>query len=587
VSRIAIVVFAVAVLVSATEALYWARLGLPDERLPLVLATLTVALVAALAASLASFFLRSSRAMALGIAIAWTPLALDLHGRYGKRGLLAALVLTTAMAALTVLTARSRRGLVALGSLTALSVLMAITPKPSTPLTSSTLDAPDIVLLVMDTTRRDRLSVYGYDQATSPNLETFATKAQVYEDAWSVAPWTPPSHASMFTGLLPAEHGVDGQMAPPFPTGIATLPSILSDAGYRTAGFPGNANLMAPGWDRGFDVYLPADFEKNHSLIRLLNRVLLLAREPSHHARGARLFARAKTWWTSETDAPRFAFINLVEPHTPYLPHAELYDRFLPGIDREEAFAIAGRRLPDGSAAPPWTAREKEIVGKLYDAEIAGMDREIGCFLDWLAARGELDDTLFVITADHGERLGERGLFGHALVMDPYLLRVPLLVRYPARLAAAPMRKRVRLDGLPGYILYVAGIRAPEAMAKRALHLQDTRFAIAQHRPPASLVDDMLDADPRFDSERFREDWFWVASDRFALEWPAGEGADGILTDLAADPNFSQDVGEDHAAAAAVLRAVAQGLPRYGSTERLDPDPELLEKLKALGYIHR
>ena len=585
-SRIAIVVFAVAVLVSATEALYWARLGQPDERLPLVLTTLAVALVAVLAASLASFFLASSLAISLGVVMVWAPLALDLHGRYGKRGLLAALVLTAATAAVTVLIARSRRGRVALGSLTVVSVLAGITPKPA-PLTSSALDAPDIVLLVMDTTRRDRLSVYGYDQATSPNLETFAIKAQVYEDAWSVAPWTPPSHASMFTGLLPAEHGVDGQMAAPFPAGIATLPSILSDAGYRTAGFPGNANLMAPGWDRGFDVYLPADFEKNHSLIHQLNRVLLLTREPSRHARGARLFARAKTWWTSETDAPRFAFINLVEPHTPYLPPAELYDRFLPGIDREEAFEVMPRTRPNGSAAPPWTSREKEIVGKLYDAEVAGMDREIGRFLDWLAARGELDETLFVITADHGERLGERGLFGHALVMDPYLLRVPLLVRYPPRLKAAPMRKRVRLDGLPGYILYLAGIRAPEAMANKAFHLQDTRFAIAQHRPRAALVDDMLESDPRFDAERFREDWFWVASDRFALEWPAGGGAAGILTDLAADPNFQHDVAEDHADAAAALREVAQGMPRYGSSEWHDPAPELLERLKALGYLHR
>ena len=97
----------------------------------------------------------------------------------------------------------------------------------------------------------------------------------------------------------------------------------------------------------------------------------------------------------------------------------------------------------------------------------------------------------------------------------------------------------------------------------------------------------MIDADSRFDGERFREDWFWVASDRFALEWPAGDGADEILTDLAADPNFSRDVREDYAAEADALRAVAQGLPRYRSTERLDPDPELLERLKALGYIHR
>ena len=570
---VSLVVVATTLVVSTSEYLYWAALGDRNEWAPVALTSLGIAAVAALAARPAP----RGRGLLLGLALAYVP-----FGSVALESVLHALALGVVFVVTAALFARARRARVA--GLTAFVVLAATLHHHSSlhdqaPTGDVLNELPDIVLLVMDTTRRDRLSVYGYPKPTTPNLDDFAEHAQVYDDAWSVAPWTSPSHASMFTGLLPAEHGVDGALAVSFPEGIPTLPKVLSEAGYRTAGFPGNANLFAPGWDRDFDVYLPAEYQKNHSLIRALNNVSRRWRDPAAHALGDRLLARARRWWGANDDAPRFLFVNLIEPHSPYIPADEFYEQFLPGFSRDEAFAVQARMRPDGSASPTWKPREIEILSRLYDAEIAGMDRRIGHFVDWLDARGDFHESLFVITSDHGERLGERGLVDHSLVMDPYLLRVPLLVSYPSKLEPARISKRVQLDGLAGYVLHTAGLAAPDAMGR----FDESVVAVAQYRPPASIVDDMVEIDPEFDAERYRRDWCFVANDRFALEWAAA--GTPVLTDLESDPNFTLNVATDYPNETEALLEIARELPRFESKESRDMDPELAKKLKALGYV--
>lgn len=98
---------------------------------------------------------------------------------------------------------------------------------------------------------------------------------------------------------------------------MPSLPEVLSEAGYRSAGFPGNVNLFAPGWERGFDVYLPAEYPKTHSLTQASNDLSRHRRDPSPHAMGDRLLTRAQRWWDAHHDAPRFLFVNLIEPHAP------------------------------------------------------------------------------------------------------------------------------------------------------------------------------------------------------------------------------------------------------------------------------
>jgi arylsulfatase A-like enzyme len=396
----------------------------------------------------------------------------------------------------------------------------------------------------------------------------------------------------MFTGLLPAEHNVDGQgTAPPLPADLVTLQDVLAEAGYRTAGFPANVILTAPGWDRGFDVYRTSTFDGRHSMIFQMNSLFRGRTEQERDdSRTVHILERMRRWWTANGDGPRFAFVNLMDAHRKYRPLDEDFAAFLPGVTRAESDRIDAefwKRFDAETRSHDFDARELEILNRLYDAEIAGMDREIGRFVDWLAARGELDDTIFLVTSDHGERLGERGMIGHKLSLDPYLLHVPLIVRWPARLPSGRIERRVQLDGLPGYVLHLAGLPAPEAMAKNALHTQDRELVIGQLRYPAGVVDDLAKHYPGFDTSPYQGDWVFVEdADEFCYELPLRDPpAPGTLTDFRVDPQFTTDVSAEHPERVAAMRTVAEALPRFGAVEPWEPTAADLEKLRALGYI--
>jgi arylsulfatase A-like enzyme len=466
----------------------------------------------------------------------------------------------------------------------ALAVHVAGLPSPRPPPDG---EHPDIVFLVMDATRRDHLSLYGYDRETSPALDRLAEKAVVYDDAWSVAPWTSPSHASMFTGLLPAEHGTDGRNAPPLSEQPETLAAVLRRAGYRTAGFPANPNLVADGWSRGFDVYHPPWYTGRHSFIRHLNRFFLSS--ASHwrvDSSTAHVFARARRWWQANGDGPRFLFLNLLDPHDPYRPPEGDRAHFMPGVDRDVAYSVE-QSTSYYYASGPISPDAAAIITGLYDAEIRAMDRQLGLFFAWLSERGELDETLAILTSDHGERLGERGRLGHLMEMDQHLLRVPLVVHYPARLPPRRVERRVRLTGLPGFILYTAGIPAPEIMAARALQRPADALAMAQHRHFAWYIERIRRRNPRFDAAPYGGDWHFVADARYA--WIGSTADSGRLIDYRADAALERDLSRELPQVAARLRRAAEGLPQFEAASPAGDEPPLeataQEHLRALGYV--
>jgi arylsulfatase A-like enzyme len=448
---------------------------------------------------------------------------------------------------------------------------------------------PDIVMIVMDTTRRDHLSVYGYPQPTTPALERLGQDAAVYDDAWSVAPWTAPSHASMLSGLLPAQHGVDGRSSPAFPPDVVSLPRLLSARGYHTGGFVANPNLAAPGWAEQFAEYRPPFFRGRHFLIRVVNRFALGSEDPwvLGSATG-RVFAHARVWWATHGDASRFVLINVMDPHEPYRPPLPYYRQFLGDVEATEAYAVDQDPL-DSHARPGFTPRQRSLVTRLYDAEIRAMDEHIGSFLEWLRGRGELDRTLVVVTADHGERLGERGLLGHEALMDPYLLRVPLIVRYPPTVRPEHVRRRVQLDGLPGYVLHLAGVPQPPVMSRHRLDRQDQVVVVAQHRMPEWFEGSMRRRRPDMDVAPFRGDWYFVADARFAYVCSLTNPHSPLcmLDDLEGDPEWTRDASGEHPEVSRALAERGRQLPAYRALgEPVTADPELLERLRSLGYAN-
>jgi|GEM_PF-1695510 len=283
---------------------------------------------------------------------------------------------------------------------------------------------PPIVLITLDTTRRDALGAYGGPPGLTPNLDRFAADATVYDDAVATAPWTLPSHASMFTGLYAGRHGA-GVGERRLPAALPVLAEELRRRGYNTAGFAGGKLVSSKfGVARGFDIYHdPEDFE----------------------TRGDRLTDAATAELAAVPPGPLFLFANYFDPHYPYRAPAPFQKQA--GVAEARSAlttpvwrrAAAGReeswrRLTHGEA--PVTAAGKRWVTAAYHAEVAFMDAQLGRLFAALKRRGLYDRAWIVVVADHGELLGEGGYLSHGYRLDPELVEVPLLVKPPGQRAA-------------------------------------------------------------------------------------------------------------------------------------------------------
>ncbi len=342
---------------------------------------------------------------------------------------------------------------------------------------------PDIILLILDTQRADRLSCYGYPSETSPHLDQLAADATRFRCAVSPANWTVPAHASLFTGVYPSLHDTL-HASSVLPSTLPTLAERLRDSGYFTAAFCNNplVGVVNNGLRRGF-----LDFFNYSGLMTSRpNHVGAqsnwLDRSRQRFKRGVAemitamqdIFARSDTlldfsfsplmvplWQTALSfkgntarslndaarmhiqrsgvarDQPIFSFINLMETHTPYHPARAFVEKFAPHVLRDRASQRYLRRFNSdvfGWLAPlasKLTEKEQRTLDEMYCAEVAQEDRLVGEFLDKMRASKRLDQTLLIVTADHGEHLGEKQFIGHGLSLYNELIHVPLIVRDP------------------------------------------------------------------------------------------------------------------------------------------------------------
>ncbi len=442
---------------------------------------------------------------------------------------------------------------------------------------------PNVVVITLDTTRADRLGAYGYGAARTPSFDRFAASGVLYEQAYSTAPWTLPSHASIFTGLLPMQHGAqttEGEPVGdlwygvrPLADRFTTLAELFRDAGFQTAGVIGGPALGPElGVAQGFDYY-EADFSQ--PLVKYAGK------------RAAFVADRAIALVDTFGEKPFFLFVNFFDPHAPYKPPAPWSE----GLGETDDPAVAPGLVTQavrGDAPVPVDAIDPSLRDGLarmsagYDAEIAYMDHHLGRLLAAIEASPRADATFVAITGDHGESFGEHFYVSHGAHLYEHAIRVPFAVRRPARDgdgAEAGTRVAVPVENrrLFWMALDAAGIEPPAEAPRLSEDGGPLVTEVRRSSNTIRLFGDFFDRDQR---ALYDPPWKLIEDTR----------GDVQLYDLARDPAELRDRAETDPETrdrlAATLRAVEEAHPPLFEEEaRAELGPDTEEALRALGYI--
>ncbi len=290
----------------------------------------------------------------------------------------------------------------------------------------------NVLLVVIDGARADHLTCYGYARETTPFLDRVAREGVRFSNMVASAPWTLPAHASLMTGLHAVTHGATDENRF-LAARHKRLPEYLKEAGYRTAAFCTNAWVSPEtGFGQGFDAFFT---QRYHG--RVAARALFYGRKASdtllrRNDSGARRTNRALRRWLAASDQPFFAFVHYNETHLRYQPPPP-YDRlFLPrGVTAARARAVSQDWKKYVARQVDMTPQDRAILTALYDGALRYVDTRLREVAEFLDTRGDWNRTIVVITADHGENLGDHGLIGHKFSLHDTLLHVPLLLRCP------------------------------------------------------------------------------------------------------------------------------------------------------------
>ncbi len=392
---------------------------------------------------------------------------------------------------------------------------------------------PDVLLVTIDTLRADRVGAYGYAAAETPALDRLAREGVLVEEAVVQIPQTRPSHASIFTGRHPFEHGIRDNLSAPLSAKIPTLATLLRGAGYDTAAFIGAYPVARPsGLDQGFDVFDDPFGAGERGTTG----------EARSERRGGEVVDHALGWLAEPRRARFFLWVHLYDPHAPYEP------------------------------PPPFRQR---FARRPYDGEVAYADAQVARLLAWLDRSERRTNTLVVATSDHGEGLGDHGESEHMLLVYDSTLRVPLFLRWAGRLpAGARVKGQFRSVDLLPTLLDLLGLPAvPTSGASRARVLREGGRIPANESYIESLYGSLHFGYAALRALR-AEGWKYVDAPRPELYKVAEDSAE------------ARDLLETRPEVATAMRArlrtyeASVASPATGAI-----DPEAAERLAALGYL--
>jgi arylsulfatase A-like enzyme len=444
---------------------------------------------------------------------------------------------------------------------------------------------PNIVIIVLDTTRPDYLSAYGHPRPTSPYLETFAKAGTRYDRAYSVSNWTLPSHGSMFSGRRPEAHGAT-QANPKICDAVPMMAEKLAHAGYQTTGFSNNPWVAKhTGLARGF-----ADFDENANI----NTPFASDADEVH-----KTVVAMKGWFEQkrQEDKPFFAFVNLIEPHMPYTPPWEFAAPFLTrdayedGIERffpdPRPIAIANRHY---SNVDPLTSDEWSTLRALYEGELRLVDDITRQLMEIVDAHSDPKETFVFIVSDHGENIGDHGHLTHIFNLYDSNLRIVCLARGPGFVAGADDNHLVQITDIYPTVMKAAGLSVEsncDGLDLRGELPVHRTLSAWQDVPVATMSTFTSDVKESGDLDRYNRELFAAIGPRFKAIRSSDDSQE--LYDLRSDPNELVAI-EAQTIGANVLKALLDTITAASDVKRACStgatlDPAARDRLNGLGYI--
>jgi arylsulfatase A-like enzyme len=396
-------------------------------------------------------------------------------------------------------------------------------------------DIRNVVLISIDTCRADHLSCYGYSENTTPNIDTFASEATVFENTISPVPITLPAHSSMLTGTIPPYHGVHYNIGYQLDQSNVTLAEILKQNGFTTGGIISALVLdSAFGIDQGFDTYNERFEEERKTSGDISERI------------GAETSRFALTWLQQHKDEKFFLFLHYFDPHADYVP--------------PEPFASKFTHNP-------------------YAGEIAFTDHCIGLVLCKLKELGLYDSTLIIITGDHGEMLGEHGELSHAYFIYQSAIKVPLIFRLPGQVKPQRIKDIVGLVDITPTICSLLGIEMPSE-----IHGRDLSACIKGRQP--KVQDRHIFCESLTATKYNGNSLLGVVTNRFKYI----QTTEPELYDLVKDPHEKRNLIKKQPHKARIMQdKLAQILEQSVHKGKLDSkmnlDAESRKRLESLGYV--
>lgn len=427
---------------------------------------------------------------------------------------------------------------------------------------------PNVLLITVDTLRADHLGAWGDDRVDTPNLDAWAERSLVFENAFTAIPITTPSLGALLSGQLPRNHGALNNTYD-LTAAEGILPQALAAAGYRCGAFLPSFLADKPGFQRGFEVY---DFPPIEAGLRLADEVI----------------HRAGIWMSEVEDAgdgPWFAWIHVLEPHSPYAPPADLEAKYLPpgAVVADEL-----RHECVGVERKNYDAEEVEIVRALYRAEVEATDRSLASLFGWVeehregGTRAGRGDVLTVFTSDHGEMLYEHHDYvGHTAWLHEAMLRVPLMIRFPGgERAGERLPRAVNLIDLTPTLLTWLGIETAWPT--------DGVNVLGAPGPGRLMVHETFAPEGHYDQQALRRGALKLHRPIAGLREGSQRPVGARLYDWSSDPDERDDRHADWSDEAAALEGAFQEWVLEQDDPSAIPPPETSDAwrdaLRDLGY---